>query len=478
MIKTVPVRLKGRPYPIYIGPGAVSELGKFLSRHRLSGSAFIVTQEPVWKACGPALKAALGASGIAFKTYTAPPKLDSEKLKSLPQFLKVLEALIRADRESPGGVFVIALGGGVVGDVAGFVSAVYKRGIPFIQIPTTLTAQVDSAIGGKTAIDLPQGKNLLGAFHQPRFVLSDTRLLASLPDPIFRDGLAEVVKYGMILDAKFLAWIEKNVQSLLRRDEAAIEKIVTVSARIKARVVAGDELDARGLRIILNFGHTVGHALEAAAGYTALSHGRAVAIGMCAASDLSQQMGVLKDAALPSRLRRILTALGLPVNVPAKLQRKKILEALFYDKKRISGKNRFVLVESAGKTRIHPDVPSERVDQVLRLLYEKPQKALRTAGFGAAPAGLLGSWFKPSDRKPRPRGTVENYLDRIGVAIIRLEKGVLKKGETIRIEGPQTRLEVQAGSMQIDRVEVASVKRGDVFGIKVAGAVRAGDRVY
>lgn len=473
MIKAVPVRLKGRPYSIHIGPGALSALTALLSKHKLTGTAFIVSQEPVWKACGPALKSALNSAGISQELFIAPARLESEKLKSQTHFLKILDALIRADRKAHG-IFVIALGGGVVGDVAGFVSAVYKRGIPFVQIPTTLTAQVDSAIGGKTAIDLPQGKNLLGAFHQPRFVLSDTRLLSTLPDAIFRDGLAEVVKYGMIRDAKFLSWIENNIPAILRRDEAAIEKIVTVCARIKARVVAGDELDTLGVRMILNFGHTLGHALEAAAGYAALSHGRAVSIGMCAAVDLSGQLGVLKDTALPGRLRKILVACGLPVAIPAKLDRKKILEAIFYDKKRLDGKNRFVLIEAAGKTRIHTGVEAASIEQVVRALYEKPGAGKQR---GKSPS-LLTGWFTSSAKPAQSRGTVENYLDRIGVAIIRWEKGVLKKGEMLRIEGPQTRLALPAVSLQINRVEVASVKRGDVFGIKVSAAVRSGDRVY
>lgn len=477
MIKAVPVRLKGRPYSIHIGPGALSSLGSLLAKSKLKGTAFVVSQEPVWKAHGSALKSALGAAGIPHELFLAPARLESEKLKSLPHFLKILDAVIRADRKA-GGVFLIALGGGVVGDVTGFVASVYKRGIPFVQIPTTVTAQVDSAIGGKTAIDLPQGKNLLGAFHQPAFVLSDTRLLSSLPDDLFRDGLAEVVKYGMIRDAKFLAWLEKNAASVLNRDEAAVEKIVSVSAKIKAQVVAGDELDTRGVRIILNFGHTVGHALEAAAGYTALSHGRAVSIGMCAAIDLSSRMGVLKDPALPGRLRKILTTFGLPVAIPAKLDPKKILEALHYDKKRLAGRNRFVLIGAAGKTVVHPDVPTDTVGQILRSIAEKPGKPEKAKRPAAAGPGLLGGWFKSSGKKPQPRGTVTNYLDRIGVAIIRWEKGNLKKGETIRIEGPQAVLEVAVGSLQINRVEVASVKRGDEFGMKVPAAVRAGDKVY
>lgn len=473
MIKSIPVRLKGRPYPVYAAPGSLSELPRLIAHHKLTGTAFVVSQETVWKAHGPALKAALASAGIPVEAYVAPAKLDSEKLKSLPHFLKILDALVAAERRSRG-VFVIALGGGVVGDVAGFAASVYKRGTAFVQIPTTLTAQVDSAIGGKTAIDLPQGKNLIGAVHQPKFVLSDTRLLATLPDEIYRDGLAEVVKYGAIADPKFLDWIEKNASAILRRDEASVLKIVAVSARIKARVVAADEFDTRGIRMILNFGHTIGHALEAAAGYTSLTHGRAVAIGMRAAVDLSQRGGVLKDPAFPARLKKILESLGLPVVIPAKLNRKKILEAIFYDKKRKDGKHRFVLLERAGKTRIDPDVPSAAIDETVRTLYARPEPAQR-----ASSRGLLGRWFKPrGEAKPAPRGVVENYLDRIGVAIIRWERGTLAKGEPMRIEGNSTSLELTAGSLQIDRVDVARVKRGNVFGMKVPSPVRAGDKVY
>jgi 3-dehydroquinate synthase len=472
MLRSVPVRFKGRPYNIHIGSGALSELGKLLVRHKLTGTAFVVSQEAVWKVWGGPLRSQLSSAGIGVETFVAPAKLESEKLKSLPFFLKILDALVAADRKSRG-VFVIALGGGVAGDVSGFAASVYKRGVAFVQVPTTLTAQVDSAIGGKTAIDLPRGKNLLGAFHQPKFVLSDTRILSSLPEPVYRDGLAEVVKYGVISDAKFLDWIEKNTAAILRRDPGAVEKIVTVSARIKAKVVAEDEFDTKGVRMILNYGHTIGHALEAASGYMSLTHGRAVAIGMCGAADLSAGAGILKDPAFPARLRGILRGLGLPTAIPAKLDRKKILEAIFYDKKRKDGKHRFVLVEKPGKTRIDPDVTENAIDAVVRGLYEKPQPLQRRSS-----EGLLGKWFKPGAKKPQARGTVENYLDRIGVAIIRWEKGALEKGDALRIEGASTRLALEAGSLQIDRVEVARVKRGDVFGMKVPAPVRAGDKVF
>jgi 3-dehydroquinate synthase len=487
MLKKIPVRLKKKSYPICVGSGALNDLGGLLSAHKLTGrSAFVVSQEPVWKSWGAPLKSALTAAGIPHEAYIASKRIESEKLKSMPHFLKILEALVRADQKSRG-IFVIALGGGVVGDVAGFAAAVYKRGIPFIQIPTTLTAQVDSAIGGKTAIDLPQGKNLVGAFHQPKFVLADTRTLETLPDAQYRDGLAEVVKYGVIKDKKFFEWLEKNTSAVLSRDRAALDKIVCASARIKAAVVAADEFDTEGLRIILNFGHTVGHALEAASSYAGLTHGRAVSIGMCAAADLSKKLGILKDSDLPSRLRRLLTAFGLPVTIDPRTPRKKILEALLYDKKRLLGKNRFVLTAGLGKTVVDPDVSAGVIEEVVRSLYGRQSEAKGvTAGFMR---GLFGASKKSkSSRKEsassgpgpagKPRGVVENYLDRIGVAIIKMERSDLRMGEPIRIEGPQTSMALTASSLQINRVDVDRVKRGDVFGMRVPSPVRPGDLLY
>ncbi len=366
MIKSVPVRLKGRPYPIYIGSGSLAQLSKYIVQHKLTGTALIVSQEPIWKAWGPTVKSQLAAAGVGTANFTAPAKLDSEKLKSYPYFLKILDTLIKAERGSRG-VFIVALGGGVVGDVAGFVAAVYKRGIPFIQIPTTLTAQVDSSIGGKTAIDLPQGKNLLGAFHQPKFVLSDARALSTLPEAIYRDGLAEVVKYGVISDAKFLTWIEKNLPAILRRDEAAIEKMVTVSSRIKAKVVAGDELDTRGIRIILNYGHTIGHALEAAAGFAALSHGRAVAIGMCAAAELAVASGTLSRAEA-DRQKALLQAVGLPVSLSRRFAVDKVVDVMGRDKKNADGRIKVVTVDRIGHAAVGQP-PLEAIAAAVEAIY-------------------------------------------------------------------------------------------------------------
>ncbi len=269
---------------------------------------------------------------------------DGEQYKSLDTYSSVMDQLIecRFNRD----VVIVALGGGVVGDLAGFVAATYQRGVRLIQIPTTLLAQVDSAIGGKTAVNHASGKNLIGAFYQPETVLIDTAVLASLPEDIFIEGLAEVIKYGVIYDAAFFEWLEDNSQSVLAREPEALQFIVRRSCEIKAEVVASDERE-QNRRAILNYGHTFGHALEAETRYGELLHGQAVSIGMVMAADLALRED-LCDTRTTQRIRNIVKAYGLPSEAPH-VDKDRMLASMAMDKKVAQGKLRFVLPESIGK---------------------------------------------------------------------------------------------------------------------------------
>jgi len=253
---------------------------------------------------------------------------------------------------------VIALGGGVVGDLAGFAAAIYQRGIPFVQVPTTLLAQVDSSVGGKTAINHALGKNMIGAFHQPVAVISDVATLDTLPDRELRAGLAEVIKHGLALDASFVDWLEGNIGRLLKRDRAALTHAVKRSCELKAQIVARDEKES-GERALLNFGHTFGHAIEAGTGYGAWLHGEAVAAGMVMAAELSLLMGHLKKTEV-GRVRELLKRAGLPVTGPA-LAPERMLELMALDKKAAKGKTRFVVLERMGQAALRSDIEENSV---------------------------------------------------------------------------------------------------------------------
>jgi 3-dehydroquinate synthase len=257
---------------------------------------------------------------------------------------------------------LIALGGGVIGDLAGFAAAIYQRGIAYLQVPTTLLAQVDSSVGGKTAIDHPQGKNLIGAFHQPCAVIADVATLDTLPDRELRAGLAEVIKYGFALDLPLVEWLEGNVERILKRERAALTHAVKRCCELKARVVAADEREA-GERALLNFGHTFGHAIEAGTGYGAWLHGEAIAAGMVMAAELSVLMGHLKKTEV-ARVRTLLERAGLPVKGPA-LAPERLMELMALDKKSAKGKTRFIVLESVGRARLRADIDAAAVRQAI-----------------------------------------------------------------------------------------------------------------
>ena len=349
-MQTVNVELKGNKYPIMIGSGILPRLGKVLKPFRLGDDAVIVTNRRVRGLFGKLIARSLAKSGISVKFFEVP---DSEESKSSQVAFDLINKIVSYDTKRK--IFIIALGGGVVGDLAGYVAAIYKRGVPYIQVPTTFLAQIDSAIGGKVAIDLPTGKNLVGAFYQPKLVYSDVAALKTLGRRQIRNGLAEAVKYGVIRDKRLFEYIKRNRRKIFANNTAVMTKIVLCCSKIKADVVAHDEKETKGIRTILNFGHTIGHAIETAGGYKQYHHGEAVALGMRAAGDISCRLGLLKKKDC-LQLEDLLTALGLPARIK-KLGIKKILISMAHDKKFKAGKNRFVLLCEIGKVKIVEGVP-------------------------------------------------------------------------------------------------------------------------
>lgn len=334
----VEVDLGDRSYPIYVGDGLLGR-GDLLRRHLRGRRVAVVSNDVVAPRYLPTLEAALGPDHPADVFLMA----DGEQHKNLDSYAALMDFLLerRHDRSTT----LVALGGGVVGDLTGFAAATFQRGIDFVQIPTTLLAQVDSSVGGKTAVNHPRGKNMIGAFHQPRCVLADTATLTSLPSREYRAGLAEVVKYGVIRDGAFFGWLEEHVEALGARDPEALAMAIRRSCEIKAEVVQADEREA-GVRAILNFGHTFGHAIETVTGYRELLHGEAVAVGMVMAADLSVRQGML--AGEPAgRIKRLLSRLGLPV-VPPALPAGEMIAAMSHDKKVLEGRLRLVLARGLG----------------------------------------------------------------------------------------------------------------------------------
>lgn len=341
MLITLSVDLGLRSYPILIGSGLLSQptvLEPYL-KHR---DVLVVTNDTVGPIYLGPLCSLLHNSQVS--SLSLP---DGERHKTMATVNVVLDALVtgRYGRDA----VVLALGGGVVGDIAGFAAAIYQRGVDFLQVPTTLLAQVDSAVGGKTGVNHPGGKNLIGAFHQPLCVLADTDTLQTLPDRELSAGLAEVLKYGLIADGAFFDWIEAHTQSLLERDPAALRHVIRRSCELKAEIVTQDERE-HGRRALLNLGHTFGHAIELNAGYGEWLHGEAVAAGTCMAAAFSQRLG-LTDKGTVERIRRLFSRLKLPVDPPL-VDPGKFLAAMGMDKKVIAGQIRLVLLDSIGAGRI------------------------------------------------------------------------------------------------------------------------------
>lgn len=349
------IDLGDRSYSILLGERLVDDAGTWASAPT-AASALIVTNTVVAPLYLSALRGALAPKHRAVHVVELP---DGEEHKTWDSLNRIFDALLAhgCDRRT----VVYALGGGVTGDVAGYAAASYMRGIPFVQVPTTLLAQVDSSVGGKTAINHPRGKNMIGAFHQPRLVVCDLATLRTLPAREFAAGLAEVIKYGPIADMAFLQWIEQNLDDLVARKPSALQHAVRRSCEIKAAVVSADERED-GVRAILNFGHTFGHAIETGLGFGAWLHGEAVACGMVMAAHLSQRLGLV-DETLVDRLTALLEKARLPVRGP-KLGTDRYLELMRLDKKAEAGQIRFIVLEGPGRARVRA-VPDSTVREVI-----------------------------------------------------------------------------------------------------------------
>jgi len=354
----VKVNLGKRSYPIVIGNGILYQLGAYLKKMEIGTDAFIITNAYLKNKYGATLSQILSKGGFNcyFKLVA-----DSEKSKSIETASLVIKELAKFDQKKK--VFIIAFGGGVVGDLSGFVASVYKRGISYIQVPTTLLAQVDSAIGGKTAVDLDLGKNLVGAFYQPRLVFTEINFLKSLDTIQVCCGMAEVIKYAVIKDQNLFSFLENNYRKVMRRDPVVLEVIINACSRIKAGIVAQDEKETTGLRSILNFGHTIGHAIEAAGGYKSYNHGQAVSLGMVVAVDLSKRLGLI-DAKLAVRIRNLIKLYGLPMKIEG-VAVAKIIRAHYHDKKFSGKENKFVLTSGIGKPWIVRNIKLDLIKEAI-----------------------------------------------------------------------------------------------------------------
>lgn len=340
--QTVTVALGDRSYPIHIGAGLFRDPACLLPYIR-GRQVLIVSNDTVAPLYAAAVRSLLEAGGLSVAAVTLP---DGEQFKDWQHLNLIFDALLQArfTRKAT----LLALGGGVVGDMTGFAAACYQRGVDFVQVPTTLLSQVDSSVGGKTGINHPLGKNMIGAFMQPRVVVIDTDVLATLPAREFSAGLAEVIKYGLIRDLPFLAWLEAHMDALMARDPATLREAIARSCINKAEVVAADELEQNDVRALLNLGHTFGHAIETGMGYGSWLHGEAVATGMLMAADLSWRLGWLSQADV-ERVRVLLQRAALPVVAPGELAVEDFLRHMAVDKKNVDGRLRLVLLRALGQ---------------------------------------------------------------------------------------------------------------------------------
>jgi 3-dehydroquinate synthase len=351
-MQTLSVNLGERSYPIHVGDGILSAVGDLLQQAGLGGKVAVITNPTVAQLYLDTIHESLSLAGFDVTPVLIP---DGEQHKDLNSASAIYDRLIaeRFERKS----CVLALGGGVVGDLAGFTAATFLRGISYVQLPTTLLAQVDSSIGGKTAVNHQEGKNLIGAFYQPRLVLIDVAVLQSLPRRELIAGLAEVIKYGIIADPALFKLLEEKIQKLIGLDHALLAQVIATSCAIKAKVVETDERED-DYRAVLNFGHTIGHALEAATDYQKYLHGEAIGIGMTQAATISVQEGFC-DQRSAERIRKLIKRAGLPLEIPREVSMQNLIQGMEVDKKAAGGKIKFVMCAGIGKTRFHWLSPSE-----------------------------------------------------------------------------------------------------------------------
>ena len=358
-LKRIRVSLGERSYDIAVGSGIMSGLGEAVSDLGLGSKQMIVTSRTLWSLYGETIRDSLASNGFDVSVTTVS---DDEEAKSLQTLTVIFDNLLENEFDRSSGV--VALGGGVVGDIAGFAAATFMRGVPFLQAPTTLLAQVDSSIGGKTGVNHPKAKNLIGAFHQPRLVWTDVSTLRTLPERELRSGLAEVIKYAMIYDSELFRMLTSVVDSFSNLPADALIDIVSRCCSIKARVVQQDEQD-RGIRSILNYGHTVGHALETLSNYSYYTHGEAVAIGMIAAARISREIGVADEETVELQ-ENLIEAAALPTRIQSSIKPHDIVCQLDKDKKRLAGRVRWVLPRTIGEAFLTNEVPTDAVLKVLK----------------------------------------------------------------------------------------------------------------
>ncbi len=355
-MKKLLVELGDRSYPIYIGSGLLSQ-SELFTKHIKSKQVVVVTNETIAHLYLDAVLKNL--QGYVVETVILP---DGEQFKTLDFVTQIFDKLLACKFSR--NATLIALGGGVIGDMGGFAAACYQRGIAFLQIPTTLLAQVDSSVGGKTGVNHPLGKNMIGAFYQPQCVIADADVLDTLDDRQLASGLAEVIKYGLIRDLEFFEWLENNIDALLARDKQALAYAIERSCINKAEIVAEDETET-GIRATLNLGHTFGHAIETGAGYGHYLHGEAVAIGTCQAADLSWRLGLLTEQDV-ARIIALFKRAKLPVDPPEQIDSERFLELMAVDKKNVDGQIRLILLQKIGMATLPVDVPREQLEMTLK----------------------------------------------------------------------------------------------------------------
>jgi len=353
------VNLGKRSYAIIIGSGILNQLGGYLQKLNIGTDAFIITNNLLKDKYGAKLAYVLSQAGFNPRFEVV---ADSEKSKSIQTASRVIKDLAKFDRKKK--VFIVAFGGGVIGDLSGFVASIYKRGTSYVQLPTTLLAQVDSAIGGKTALDLDSGKNLIGAFYQPRLVFSEIDFLKSLDIKQLRSGMAEVIKYAIIKDKRLFSFLENKSKEVIAGKSSALGMIIGSCSKIKAKITSCDEKEVLGIRTILNFGHTIGHAIEAAGGYRNYNHGQAVGLGMIIATDLSGKLKLI-DAKSAARIKNLIKLYGLPVKIKG-LSIAKIIQAHYHDKKFSGKENKFVLIRGIGKPKIARNIRLDLIKEAIQ----------------------------------------------------------------------------------------------------------------